>query len=340
LWFDRHSRLNEQQNINNHASIISYSVWSFDPDLAKDYLQLACKANKYSKLKVLHSSNENFISIDNDLESAVDLVLESFSILKTTSLTSKIFYKAQGIGQISVEWYNTAIYTYFYVLVITVLLLTIFWFLLTEIKHKNELEQRVQERTIHLSKEIKERKQAEETRSKILEASIGGIYIYDLDLGRNIYVNPQYTALTGYTLEKISSMDRDEFSRLFHPDNQPEVSEHIRSVVEDLSDGENLNIDYRFKYANGGWKWFKSCDAVYERDAKGRVRQFIGTFIDITDHKNSELYLKESEERFRSLVVASPQLIYLIQEGKFIYGNPSGIKALGYKNDKDIIKGC
>ena len=334
---DKYNRRNEQQNVDNHASVISYSLWSFDPDLAKDYLQLACKVNKYRKLDVLFPSSKEFISIEHDLNNPVDVFLESLSLFRVIPFKSKIFHKGQVIGEVSFEWYNTAIYTYFYVFIIIILLLIISWFFLTERKNKNELEDRVERRTIDLKKEIKERKQAEETRRRILEASIGGIYIYDLDLGRNIYINPQYTALTGYTLKDITSMGSDGFSSLFHLEDQPKVSEHIRSVVEDLSDGENLNIDYRFKHAKGGWKWFKSCDTVYERDKKGRTRKMIGTFIDTTDHMKSELHLKESEERCRSLVVSSPQFIFLIQERKFIYTNPAGVKALGYEKDKDII---
>ncbi len=337
LSYDKYNRLNEQKNVNNHANIISYSLWSYDPDLAKDYLKLACKANKYRKLIVLFSSNEKFISIDHGLDNDVDAFLNSLSLFRVLPLKSKISHKGKVIGEISVQWYNTAIYTYFYVLVIIILLLIIIWFFLATIKHKNELEYRVEERTIDLSKEIKERRQAEETKRKILEASIGGIYIYDLDLGLNIYINTQYTALTGYTLKALKSMDSEAFLNLFHPDDQSEVFEHMRAVVEDLSDGKSLSLDYRFKHADGDWKWFRSCDAAYERDKNGRVRQFIGTFIDITDQKKSELHLKESEQRFRSLVVSSPQFIFMLQEGKFIYANPAGVNALGYQKDKDIM---
>ncbi|MCP3929466.1 MAG: PAS domain S-box protein, partial [Bacteroidetes bacterium] len=145
-------------------------------------------------------------------------------------------------------------------------------------------------------RDITDRKKAEENKNRILEASIGGIYIYDLKLGRNIYMNRQYTTLTGYTFADISSMKSDEFASLFHPEDQEKVFEHMRVVTEDLPDNSNRQIDYRFKYATGGWKWFRSCDAVYDRDVNGKVQQMIGTFIDITQNKRLEGQLQQAHK--------------------------------------------
>lgn len=145
-------------------------------------------------------------------------------------------------------------------------------------------------------RDITDRKNADETKNRILESSIGGIYIYDLSLGRNIYVNNQYTILTGYTLDEISSMTGDEFFSLFHPKDHSRVQEHMRSVIEELPDGRNLHFDYRFKNTKGEWKWFRSCDAVYERDEGGKVRQLIGTFIDITETKKLEESLQQAQK--------------------------------------------
>jgi two-component system, chemotaxis family, CheB/CheR fusion protein len=52
---------------------------------------------------------------------------------------------------------------------------------------------------------------------RILDLSVNGIYIYDLIKGANIYINQQYTELTGYTLDDINAMSEQEFFSLFHP---------------------------------------------------------------------------------------------------------------------------
>ena len=167
FFVDNYYKFNEQREVKKHAKIVSNSLWSFNPDLAKDYLQFACKVRKYKKLVVVFSSNKEFISIDYGQFNPVDLFLKSLSLISVVSIKSEIIHKGKVIGEISVEWYNTAIYTYLYVLIVILLLLTIFWFFLNTLKHKYELEDRVRKRTADLENEIEERKQAEEERKKL-----------------------------------------------------------------------------------------------------------------------------------------------------------------------------
>ena len=49
-------------------------------------------------------------------------------------------------------------------------------------------------------------KQVEQFNQKILKSSLNGIYIYDRLQQKNLYINPQYTKLTGYTFEQLNEM--------------------------------------------------------------------------------------------------------------------------------------
>ena len=44
--------------------------------------------------------------------------------------------------------------------------------------------------------------------SKVLDSSVAGLYVYDLKRGINVFINQQYTVLTGHTLDTINSMSR------------------------------------------------------------------------------------------------------------------------------------
>ena len=65
---------------------------------------------------------------------------------------------------------------------------------------------------------------------------------------------------------------------------------------------EVLEIEYRFKHINGEWLWFLFKDAVFKRNPDGTVREFIGTFLDITYRKKSEIQIRESLKEKETLL--------------------------------------
>lgn len=161
-------------------------------------------------------------------------------------------------------------------------------------KAHDELEQRVEERTAELQGH-------EKFLDKILSTSLNGIYIYDLEKQYNVYLNQQYQALTGWSLEDVNTMDGEAFFGLFHPDDQPQIVAHMEEVVQ-ASDGDILEIEYRFKTTDGRWIWCLSRDRVFARNDEGKVKQFIGTFLDTTDRKQAEEKLQEAHDRLEQRV--------------------------------------
>jgi two-component system CheB/CheR fusion protein len=135
---------------------------------------------------------------------------------------------------------------------------------------------------------------------KVLNASLNGLYVHDVHLGKNVFINSRYTALTGYTEADLEAMDKTRFFELFHPDDRRRVAEHMQKIV---GSGEDmLEIEYRFKTKDDRWIWCLSRDSVFNRDADGSVCQFIGTFLDITDRKEVEEALRKRESLYRELV--------------------------------------
>jgi PAS domain S-box-containing protein len=66
-------------------------------------------------------------------------------------------------------------------------------------------------------------------------------------------------------------------------------------------------------------------------DAEGKLTGFRGVAVDITERKRAELALRESEEKFRSFVETSPDMIWEIDlQGKFRYISPTVLPILGY----------
>lgn|GEM_PF-862017 len=131
---------------------------------------------------------------------------------------------------------------------------------------------------------------------KVLMSSLNGLYIYDIKTGTDTFINAQYTRLTGYTLGDLDAMSGPEFFALFHPEDRARVAAHLERLTR-MANGEVSEIEYRFKTADGRWIWCLSRDSVFLRDPDGTVRQCIGAFLDITERKQAEEALRESDRR-------------------------------------------
>jgi PAS domain S-box-containing protein len=77
--------------------------------------------------------------------------------------------------------------------------------------------------------------------------------------------------------------------------------------------------EHRIQLVDGSYRWHLS-RAYPQKDADGNVLKWYGTATDIHDLKTAEQKLKESDERFRTLVETLPQLVWITGvEGRRLY---------------------
>lgn len=72
-------------------------------------------------------------------------------------------------------------------------------------------------------------------------------------------------------------------------------------------------------------------------DARGRIIGAAEFALDITESKQALSALRESEQGFRNLVEASPMSIFMIQQGRYIFGNKAGARLMGYESPDEIM---
>ena len=68
----------------------------------------------------------------------------------------------------------------------------------------------------------------------------------------------------------------------------------------------------------------------------GGKNRILAVGRDITERKNAEIALRESEEKFRGLVEGSSAAIWIHDSTRFLYGNPAALTMTGYTADECI----
>ncbi|MGK7875248.1 MAG: PAS domain S-box protein [Xenococcaceae cyanobacterium] len=160
------------------------------------------------------------------------------------------------------------------------------------------------------------------------------IYIQDIIQQRYIYINRQANEFFGRTPEEIQSIGAAFFEKAIHPDDFWKVA-NLTERFASAKDGEVLENEFRMKNANGEWRWIHTWDVVFTRTPEGVPEQIVGTAADISDRKQTEEALQQSEERFRRAVVDAPFPIMIhAEDGEILQINQVWTKLTGYTSDE------
>lgn len=213
-------------------------------------------------------------------------------------------------------------------------------------KHREHLEELVEERTaelkkinVQLQKEITERKQTEEAlweskeRFKELWNNAPVAY-HTLDTkGIITSVNQTEAKMLGFTLKEMVGRSIFEF---ILPGQKAEARRRFKQKIS----GKHIpRAENRIYIKKDGSKLYVVIDDVLERSQDGKIIGIRTTMVDITNDKRAEDLLRQSEEKYRVLGENAMDGIYIISTEGFEYVNPAFEKLVGHEEKEVCNKG-
>ncbi|MBM3436500.1 MAG: PAS domain S-box protein, partial [Bacteroidetes bacterium] len=149
------------------------------------------------------------------------------------------------------------------------------------------------------------------------------------------YISPSCERISGYRPEEFTS-DRELLFKIIHPDDR-HLFDYINSK-QLRRDNDVVNFDFRIISREKQIKWINHvCRKVYDKD--GEYLGLRATNRDITDRKEAEQALRESEERFRTLFYDSPDAVFVEDyDGNVLDANPVACRLHQLKKDELVGK--
>ena len=155
---------------------------------------------------------------------------------------------------------------------------------------------------LSVGRDITERKLAErrlaesERRLKLaLEAARQGVWELDFTT-RRVTIDRALEELLRLPPD-VYDLDLAGAAETYHPDDRDRVRQAMSAVAS--GDADAYRIEARRRLGDGGWCWVLNFGRVAERNAAGRPLRMVGTTIDIDQRKQTELHLRDREQRLR-----------------------------------------
>jgi two-component system CheB/CheR fusion protein len=139
-----------------------------------------------------------------------------------------------------------------------------------------------------------------------------------------------WALLTGQTYEEYQGYG---WTNVVHPDDaQPTVEAWNEAVKE----RKTFIFEHRVKRKDGQWRNF-SIRAIPLLDVSGSLREWVGVHTDITERKQQQQILAESEYRYHNMIYSSPSMIAIFKGEDMIIEIANDAIIKSWNKGKNII---
>lgn len=174
----------------------------------------------------------------------------------------------------------------------------------------------------HLEKELRA---SEEQFRQIAETIQDAFWLTDVKNRTLLYVSPAYERIWGRSCQSLYE-DPESLIDAIHPNDRPAVMERLEQTPD-----QEFEIEYRIVRPDGSVRWvWEYGFPIY--DTTGKIYRHSRIARDVTDRKQSEVSLRESEHYYRQLFENNPQPMWVIDpvDLTFLAVNQAAIGHYGY----------
>jgi PAS domain S-box-containing protein len=142
------------------------------------------------------------------------------------------------------------------------------------------------------------------------------------------FFNKSWLEFTGRSMEQELG---EGWAEGVHPDD---LRPSLATYSEAFEARRQFRIEYRLRRHDGEYRWILD-SGVPRFTPEGDFAGYIGSCVDITDHKRLEEALRESESKYRTLIEQASDAIFITnQQGNYLEANSKGCEMLGYEQEE------
>lgn len=157
------------------------------------------------------------------------------------------------------------------------------------------------------------------------------VSVADLD-GNITEVNDEFCRISQFTKEELMGRNHRIVNSGLHP------KEFFSKMWQTITSGNVWRGQLRNKAKDGSFFWVDAVIAPIKGE-NGKPIEYLSIRFDITEIKNAEAALAESEERSKSLLISASDGIFgCDKNGNTIFINPAALEMLGFKEEEVVGK--